>query len=83
MHTGAAFVYRRICGKASDGVQDAAGAREQVEREVALEGDRRLLYYLVAEKVGRQIPDLTVITRDDLLLEDIRIRPGKMFGTLK
>jgi len=83
MYARTSFLYRRVCGEASDGVSHVARIGEQVEGEVAVEGCRRLLYYFVSEEVRGQFLDLTVVSAKNFLLEDLGVRAGEMFGTLE
>ena len=83
MYAGAAFVYRGVCGKAPDGIPRAAGIGEQVEREVAVEVRRGLLYYFVAQEIRRALPDLALVIGKNILLEDLGVGPGEVFVALE
>jgi hypothetical protein len=83
VYVGAAFVYRRICGEVSDGVSDVAGVGEQMERTVAVEVCRGLLYNFVSKEIGGELPDLALIAGKDHLLEGLRVRAGEMFVALQ
>ena len=83
MYAGSAFVYRGVCGEAPDGVPDAAGIGEQVERAVAVEGCGGLLYYFVAEEVRRELPDLALVGSKEHLLEDLGVGAGEVFAALQ
>ena len=50
MYDRAAFVYRAFCGEAAGVVCAAAETGGSVEGELAVEGDRGLLYYKFSEE---------------------------------